>query len=245
MPVVLLNSEIDPRQCRALVDKRIPFVIPNKQVYLPFLAFAATAKATKKDYDGSLSARAQAALVTLIANPAISTAKELGEVSKLLPSDVTRAIDELAQRNLIERSKAGRAVTITWDVSKNALLHTAMPLLSSPVARTFYVKTTGTIAHLPDAGDSALAQRSMLGFPPIAQKAIDRKALKNLEYVEVLEGEVDNADTCEIQVWNYNPLVAGLGAVDDVSLALSLVGEEDERVLDQLNKLFGSDDIWQ
>ena len=76
------------------------------------------------------------------------------------------------------------------------------------------------------------------------QRAISRKVFKGFVFDEVQYGELDDKDTIQVQVWAYNPLVAGGDAIDDVSLALTLVGEGDERVVGQLNALFG-EEIWR
>lgn len=46
-----------------------------------------------------------------------------------------------------------------------------------------------------------------------------------------------------VQVWAYDPLVAGGNAVDDVSLVLTIAGEGDERVIGQLNAL-SEEELW-
>lgn len=84
----------------------------------------------------------------------------------------------------------------------------------------------------------------MLTAPPIERKAASRKRLKDLPFTEVLRGEIDDNDAIELQVWKYEPLVAGGKVVDDVSLALSLADSGDERVEKELNGLFGEEDLW-
>jgi DNA-binding MarR family transcriptional regulator len=244
LQVVLASDEIDPRQRKALVSQGIPFVVPGRQAYLPFLALVAAAEVKRRSYEGHISARAQAALVTLIANPDINTAEALREMTKMSASTITRVIDELAQRGLIERGKDGRNVTIAFDKTNNALLHRAMPLLSSPVTRLLYAESNTLTTSLPDAGESALSKRSMLGRPRIAQKAVSKNALAELPFNEVLEGELEDSKTVQIQVWGYEPLVAGLAIIDDVSLALSLAPEDDERIFGQLNDLFNEENLW-
>jgi hypothetical protein len=244
LPVVLASAGIDPRQRRALVSQGIPFVVPGKQTYLPFLALVAAKETKRRSYGGSISARAQAVVVTLIANPEIVTAEALREVTKMSASSITRAMDELAERGLIERGKNGRNVTLAFDHSDNALLHRAMSLLSSPVVRLFFTVSDTLTASLPDAGESALSKCSMLGLPRIAQKAVSKSDSAKFTFKEVLEGELEDAQTVQIQVWKYDPLVAGLATIDGVSLALSLVPEDDERIFGQLNELFNEENLW-
>ena len=245
LPVALASDLIDSRQRRALVARGIPVVVPGRLAYLPFLGFAAQAEAKRRALGGTLTPRAQAALVTMMANPAISTSIGLREVTRMTASSASRAIDELAQHGLIERGKDGREVTFDYDRGRNALLKQAMPLLKSPVAATIWARHTDALAALPDAGETALADRSMLLAPAIGQKAVAKARLAELGVDEVLEGELSDGETVELQLWSYDPLVAGLGRVDDVSLALSLAGLGDERIDGELDDLFGEEGLWR
>ena len=244
LPVVLVSHDVDPRQRRALVAQGIAFVVPHRQAYLPFLALAASAEAKRRSYGGTLTARGQAALVVIIAHPGMRRARELREVSGMGASTVSRAVDELAQLGLIRRGKEGREVVFEYDWGKNALLKSAIPMLASPVAKTVFARRATWLESLPDAGESALSSRSMLAPPPIAQKAVASREIASLSFEEVLEGELSDADTVEVQVWRYNPLVAGLGEVDPVSLGASLMELGDERVSLELDALFGEEDLW-
>lgn len=245
MPIVLVNNSIDTRQRKALVQQGIPFVVPDKQAYLPFLGFIAAAKTEKRSFGEHLSPSSQAALVAIIANPNVKSAAELREVTNLTTSSVSRALDELAERELITKSKNGRNIVFAYDGAKNALLKQAMPYLTTPVVRKIFARKSTVFETLPDAGDSALASRSMLAYPAVAQKAVTRNKLKSFVFDEVLEGELDNTEMIELQIWFYDPLVAGLDIIDNVSLALSLIEEQDERIFGELNSLFDEEDLWR
>ena len=242
MPIVLTNDNIDARQRKALVQQGIPFVVPDKQAYLPFLGFIAAAKTEKRSFGEYLAPSTQAALVAIIANPDVKSASALKETTNLTTSS---ALDELVERELITKSKDGRNIVFSYDEAKNALLKQAMPYLTTPAVRRIFARKSAVFETLPDAGDSALASRSMLAYPAVAQKAVSKNAVKSLVFDEVLEGELDNAEMIELQIWSYDPLVAGLDVVDNVSLALSLVEEQDERIFGELNSLFNEEDLWQ
>lgn len=245
LPVVIVSEDLDARQRKALVAQGVPFVVPGAQAYLPFLALAATAREPRRyRREDRLSFRAQAALVALIAHPEIGRAAELREVSGLTASDASRALAELDEQGLVARSKNGKSILLQREHDAGELLRAAKPLLSSPVGSTLYVERSATLDALPDAGETALAKRSMLAAPQIECKAVSRKGLKHLPFAEVLRGEIDDNDTIELQVWRYEPLVAGGRAVDDVSLALSLADGGDERIEKELNVLFDEEDLW-
>lgn len=245
LPVVIVNEMLDARQRKALVAQGVPFVVPGVQAFLPFFALAATVREPKKyRREGRLSSRAQAAFVTLVTHPEIESAAELREVTGLTASDASRALAELDEQGLIIRKKSGRAVLFKRERDTHELLETARPLLSSPVSRTLYAKRSAALDALPNAGETALAERSMLAAPAIACKAVSKKGLKDLTFTEVLEGEIDDNDTIELQVWHYEPLVAGEKTIDSVSLALSLATVEDERIDKELYALFNKENLW-
>lgn len=245
LPVAIVSRAIDPRQRRALVRQGVPFAVPYKHVYLPFLALVAKAELVRRSYAEKLTPRTQAALVTLITRPEIASAQELREVTGMSAPTMSRVVDELSQHGLVERGKDGRSVVIAYDRGENALLRRAMPLLCSPVARTVFARKDDALGALPLAGESALAARSMLGAPRIEQRAVSKVAAAGLEFEEVLEGELPDAATVELEIWSYDPLIAGGAEIDDVSLAASLVSLGDERISIELNRLFGEDGLWR
>lgn len=245
LPVVIVNETLDARQRKALVAQGVPFVVPGVQAFLPFLAFAATSREPRRyRRGGRLSSRAQAAFVALVAHPEIESAAELREVTGLTPSDASRALAELDEQGLVIRSKSGRSMLLKRERDAVELLRAAKPLLSSPVSGVLHVKRNAALDALPDAGETALAARSMLAAPSIRRKAVSRKRIKDLSFSEVLIGEIDDNDTIELQAWTYEPLIAGEKDIDDVSLALSLADSGDERVEKELNGLFDEEDLW-
>lgn len=245
LPVVIVSETLDARQRKALVAQGVPFVVPGVQAFLPFLALAATSREPRRyRREDRLSSRAQAAFVTIVAHPEIESAAELRRVASLTPSDASRALAELDEQGLVVRSKSGRSILLERERDTGELLRTAKPLLASPVGRALHVERNAALEALPNAGETALAARSMLTAPSIECKAIFRKRLKDLSFTEVLRGEIDDNDTIELQVWTYEPLAAGGKVIDDVSLALSLADSGDERVEKELNGLFDEEDLW-
>lgn len=243
LPVVLV-AQIDARQRKALVSQGIPFVVTGRQAFLPILGFIANTKREELPLTKVLAPSTQAVLITLMNNPELQTSEELMNVTGIPSSSVSRALDDLTRRKLISKSKEGRKVIISHDKNKNNLVKSAIGCLSNPVAQVVYAKKDSQTALLPLAGESALTLRSMLAAPQVEQRAVSRKDLKNLSLEEVQLGELPDEKTAQVQVWVYDPLVAGGNAVDDVSLALSLVEDGDERIVGQLNALF-KEELWQ
>lgn len=242
LPVALV-AQIDPRQRKALVSQGVPFIVPGKQAFLPMLGFTTNNKHDPAPLTKILAPGAQAVLVTLAANSNLQTSDELIKATSMPPSSISRALDDLARRGLIYKSKNGREVVIKRCGNRNDIVNNAIECLRDPVARVVFARKGEHTDLLPMAGESALSQRSMLATPRLEQRAISRKAFKNLVFEEVLPGELPDTETVQIQVWIYDPLVAGADSIDDISLALTLVGEGDERVIGQLNALF-KEELW-
>ncbi|WP_432314472.1 helix-turn-helix transcriptional regulator [Collinsella aerofaciens] len=243
MPVALV-AQIDARQRKALVSQGIPFIVPGRQAFLPMLGFAASSGNEPTPLSKLLAPGAQAVLVALIANPGIRTSEDLMKATGMPSSSISRAVDNLARRNIVKKSKEGREVVIGREENRNGLVKSAMECLRNPTARVIYARKDGQTSLLPLAGESALAERSMLAAPKTECRAVSKRALGKHTFEEVQLGELPDRETVQIQVWSYEPLVAGGCAIDDVSLALTLVEEGDERVIGELNALF-EEEIWQ
>lgn len=89
------------------------------------------------------------------------------------------------------------------------------------------------------AGQSALARYSLLTPPDIPVYAVHGHAWKNRVLQEtVIEVDVPEPGNVEIQFWKYPPeRFAEAGAVDRLSLFLSLRDDPDERVQGALETL--------
>lgn len=130
-------------------------------------------------------------------------------------------------------------------VAADLLLSEHMAELSSPVSKVFFARKTPQIDYLVDAGETALAARSMLAAPGMEQKAVLRSAWRQLSDLEVADGELPDNETAMIQVWRYAPVFADSSRVDNISLALSLAAIDDERIQLEVDRMFGKEYPWQ
>ena len=156
LPVALV-AQIDPRQRKALVSQGVPFIVPGKQAYLPMLGFAANNKHDPAPLTKLLAPGAQAVLVTLVANSGLQTSDELIKATSMPPSSISRALDDLARRGLINKSKNGREVVIERCGNRNDIVKKAIEFLRDPVARVVLARRDEHTDLLPMAGESALS----------------------------------------------------------------------------------------
>ncbi len=113
------------------------------------------------------------------------------------------------------------------------------------IIKVVFARKAPRIDRLTDAGETALAARSMLAAPSMEQKAVLRSAWRGLRDLEVAEGELPDSETTMIQVWRYAPVFADSSRIDDISLALSLAAIDDERIQLELDRMFGKEYPWQ
>lgn len=101
-----------------------------------------------------------------------------------------------------------------------------------PVQKRVFVRDKVDFKGTPLAGESALAERSMLASPSIVCRAISRKEYKQLSGVEEIDPAWSNSpDYIQLELWKYDPKVlADHAGVDVISLSLSLRGNSDERI---------------
>lgn len=247
IPVVVSASWISARQRQALVSQHIPFVCAGKQAFLPFLGMASTEWGKAKlelSLGRKLAPKAQQAAIWGALNDGPYTPSELRSATGMTPSQASTAVSELVRRGLAQSTRAGRTVTIC-PLSIERLLAEHMTELSSPVLKTVTVLRTPQIESLPDAGETALARRSMLNPPAVLCKALGRTSQEILRGIETIRGELSDSEIASVQVWSYAPVFIETHGIDPISLALSLADVRDERVEGELSSLFGKDYPWQ
>lgn len=246
-PVVLSLPGADARQRQALVSHSIPFISAGKQAFLPFLGAASTEWGKGKlghPRKSKLSPKAQQTAIWGALLSKDYTLTELKNATGMSASQASEAVSELAEKGLVKRSKNGR-ILVVQPAGIDILLDGHMEVLSSPIVQTVAVPCSVLMESLPDAGESALAARTMLNPPGVVQKAAPRDACACLKDSEVLVGELNDEETAQVQIWRYGPLFTDRKSIDDISLALSLADSDDERIATEINSLFGKEYPWR
>lgn len=220
---------------RRLVERHIPFVVPGQQLHWPALGIAAQARKTGRTpaQKEAVTPAAQAVLIYAL-NGNIKkpvTPKELAKKLGYTAMSMTRALDEIEASGLGRIAREGRERCLDFPEPPKDLWQKALPRLRTPVRKTVRIKET----QLPrtmriQAGESALADLSMLAPPKEPVYALGRRDWKHLvERVEQIP--VEDVETCRIQLWRYDPaLFVQNDRIDPFSLYLSLQDETDERV---------------
>ncbi|PXF57455.1 MAG: transcriptional regulator [Deltaproteobacteria bacterium] len=245
MKAVFVHSTISSFNRKRLIERKVPFVIPGNQMYLPDLGIDLREYFIKKRSKTVILGPSTQAVILYaftrkMTEPVTPTqlAKELG-YSRMT---MTRSLDEIESAELAEVSITGRKRLVYFDKNRRNLWEKALPHLRSPVKGNVWLKAL--IDELPvcQASLTALACYSMLTPPQkqvYAASAKDWKAIKRKYSLEIISYP-DEAGY-ELEVWSYSPgLFANGKIVDPFSLYLSLRDIKDERVESAMEEMMES-----
>lgn len=234
---VLCFEKLTAYQRKSLIEKRISFIVPGSQIYLPCIGMVLQERSvSERKLVSKLSPSSQFLLLYLLYHSEAEPLKKV-ELSKRLgvsAMNITRAVQELMSLDLVKTQKTGRSDLVFPAGSGAALYEKAKPYLIDPVQKRVFVKQKHELDALPLCGESALAERTMLNLPLVSCRASDKK-----EYKRLLENDLElvdpawysGTDYMELEIWKYNPeLFAEKGMVDVVSLAASFATHQDERI---------------
>jgi len=239
---VFVFSDLSSWDRQRLIEGRLAFVVPNKQLYLPTLLidlrehFAQTRRKAER-----LSFPAQYLVIDQLLHASIEgqTVRELSRVLTYSATSMSRAFEELVTLGLAE-TEPGKSRPVHFIHDRKGLWTTALSYLQSPVKKRWYWMGGDVHPQWPRAGISALARQTMLN-----EDAQDCFALEPAEIKTYInQGKVGERPRNEqdplLEVWGYAPrgLCGENGEnVDPFSLYLSLRGENDERVRTAIENL--------
>ena len=242
IPVILWLDAVSTYQRNALVKNRIPFIVPNSQIFIPELGMSLKEFcAGRKGKVEKISAAAQFLLLYFIYQKKHEekSQSEIAEYLNMSAMNISRAVQELKEVGLLESRKEGTSKVLKSVVIGKELYQISRGYLQSPVQKKIYVSLKYFDMDLPFAGETALAKKSMLNYPKCTVFAMDKKLVKNIPQEAIVEPKLmtDNAYV-EIELWKYNPSVyTSDEMVDIVSLVQSLKDVEDERVEMQIEEI--------
>lgn len=234
--IVLCFDALSAHQRKALIQCGVPFIVPGSQLYLPFLG-AMLQERTKplRAAPEKLSPTGQFLLLHYVYRAYLDPVSKVQLTKRLGISamNVTRAVQELSALGLLIAEKDGRCDRVTAAALGRELYQKAAPFLFDPLQKRVYVKRSQELLLLPLAGESALAQRSMLSGPSVECRAIGRKDYKALQSsIETVDPAWSmETDYIQLEIWKYDPRpLAERDCVDPISLSLTLQKQQDERI---------------
>ena len=230
VPIFLQLDVISSFRRQNLLKNKIPFILKDKIVYLPFMATYLTNTQYEEKTIEKISLATQLLFTWILYQNAnkyyVSDAvKSLGFSNMTL----TRAYRQLCATQLLEEHKDGRKIFLTKKLSKVELFNKMKPYLQSPFYTQGYILKKEITKDMIPASEFAFSQHTHLNPPKLKTYAIEKKHSKNIK----LQRECYSYDEqVELQIWKYNPLIFSPNQkkIDVISLILSLLGKEDARL---------------
>ncbi len=242
IPVVLVLYKVTARQRQGLIDGGVPFVVENKQCYLPFMGTLLTERCDviAEPSDKLLPSAQRLLFYYILFNqkelPSSTAVSALG-VSAMT---ITRAVRQLEQLELIKTYKNGVSKVITSDYFGKELYEKAKEHLICPIKRRGYIPKSIISDDLLIAGEQALSNYSMLNPPMLCSYACDTDVKLQEHITEML---IDDKEQVELQVWKYNPKPLSKNEqVDILSLAMCYSNDSDERIEEAVDEML--DEYW-
>lgn len=223
-----------------MIENNIPF-ITDKQIFLPFMGtFLAEENGEEKELKKFMFSTQQMVLLYLYQKK-----KKLyvSEATKILPFSamtMSRAVKQLEATGLFHVSKDGVNKVVESDYDRPELYERLKDYLSSPVRKVGYLKKNEVTNEMVIAGETVLAEETMLNPGRTATYAIYTKVFNK----ELLMNElVDPDEQVRVELWEYDPRqFSDNNMADRISVALSFLENEDERIEEAVEELL--EGVW-
>lgn len=241
LQIVFYYKEISWYRRKRLIENRIPFIVEDGQMYMPFLGLdlKKTSKYVEKEVKTFSTSTQVAYLYFLYNKNEVINATGFAEKMGFTLMTASRALYALYSAKLLiydiggktSRSKEYRRIQDPEYFQKGH------ELIKSPVKKLIHVKKPPEGALI--AGLDALAELSMLNPPVYLIRAISGEDL-NKQKMEIIKNKdiIKDEKLAELEVWDYDPRqFSNKKHVDIMSLYASLKGENDERIEQALEEL--------
>lgn len=226
-----------------LVRQRVPFVVPDRQMFLPTLLVDLRERFPRHGQPAPevLTAPAQVVVLRhLLGKPVEGLT--LGELAKELgysAMTLSNVRQELEAAKLCETIREQRRIRLTFPMPRRELWTRAEPLFQNPVKDRRWVRLAQSDQNWLRAGLTALADLTLVAddaIPTFATGADEFRRQAMTEAVTVCPGP--EGAQARLEAWRYGPRILADGkTVDRLSLVLSLRDADDERVAQGVRQL--------
>lgn len=244
--IVFVFNDTNDYQRRRLIEERISFIISGKMIYILELGTIYSEKANTK-YNRQVNMKneqmkpaTQSLLIYLLRtqNFDSSMSEIAGEISVSTMS-VSRAFHELVQFEIVKVNYNEEKEQYSLNGSRKEVWEKALPYMSNPVIKTVFIDhdsvTNRQFELLKISGESALSRYSMLSAPSEEVLGVHKKDFKdNFNNVRLLP--IKEIDSLVVQIFNHT-LYSKDDALDELSTALVLIDNPDERVKGQVDRM--------
>ena len=242
IPCVLVVPTITGVLRRQLIKKKVSFIVPDKQVFIPELgAILSESRLDNGSEKSVFSANTQFLLLFHLLKKDLNgcSYNEIMNTTGIIKKNISTAATELANAGVCELQQgSGREKIIVFSGDKKEVWTKSLPLMTNPIKRIGYVSTIElAVKRLPKSYEEALSH-----YTDVVGEKIDAYATYRLsEEAKVLNGIIQpeyEDGMVRIEFWAYDPVkLSDNGFIDPLSLYLCYRDDDDERIQGELSRL--------
>ena len=241
IPVVIKLPAISLYKRKKMIESGISF-ITGKQAFLPFMGtFLTHENEETVEVTKLMFSAQQLALMYLYNN---NKKLYVSAATKKLPftaMTMSRAVKQLESTGLFYTTKDGVNKVIESDYCGLELYEKIKEYMTSPVRKIGYLNKAEITEDMVLAGDSALAEATMLNPNRVMTYAVYIKSFVKEKLVNEL---IDPDEQVRVELWEYDPKqFSEDNMADRLSVALSFTENEDERVEEAIEELL--EGVWR
>lgn len=229
-----------------MIDEGIPFVVENKQIYLPFLGLALSERADRiiKPCEQMSFLTQKLLLLSIYEKWKEVSVSEAAEKLRVTKTSVTRCYDEIEALELPYIKKRSRSRIFSADDDLQGMWEKLKKVFRTPVLQQFFLKEDLKKKEML-GGLSALGYYSMLDDNPYPIYAIPKKEIGELLRENEQIRPQDDMPGCILQEVGYTIDFGNGKAVDPLSLFLMLTDREmdDPRVEKAVEEML-EEEVW-
>jgi len=236
--VILVLDQLSSLERKRLIQRRINFIVPGTQLFLPSLLIDLQEKyKPKQEKSGKLLPSAQFIILYRILHGEIMETLPLKALAKKLgytPMGISKSVENLKKLNLCT-TEGTKEKYIRFNKNIQTIWHTAQSFLSSPVLKKIFADELPANNLLLKSNESALPEYTDMAEAGQVYLAMEKGDYYALQKKGRLKNENESEGIYCIEVWKYDPAILANGIskegnVDPLSLFLSLKETMDERI---------------
>lgn len=235
VPVILELRTVSPYRRKSLIENKIPF-ITEKQVFLPFIGTMLTdEKEPEKKVKKFVFSAQQLFLFYLYSKKKRMYVSEAAKKLPFTAMTLTRAVRQLEATGLFLITKEGVNKVIESKYERSELFEKAKKYLSTPVRKMGYIDKSRVVSDMRYAGESALAEKTMLNPSKVITYAVSDKDFDKKLLTDEL---IDPEKQVRLELWAYAPqMFSSDNTADSLSVVLSFQDNSDERIDEAVEEL--------
>lgn len=235
-PVVLLLPEIKPYDRNRLIQKKVNFIIENKQMFIPQLLIDFKEYRVKPLQGAFLKPAAQAMLLFHLQRQNLSNLnyKQIAGLLNYPYLTISRAVGNLCRLGIC-KTKGTKEKTVVFEMDKRRLWEKALPLMRTPVRNKVFINEV-----LPDNLVFKTNMNALAFYTNLNDDGHTYYAIKHADFLKLKkEKKIQTTSNYDgdyiVEVWRYNPgILTKIDYVDPLSLYIAFKDSEDERIEKEL-----------